>query len=172
MKTLFKIWMYICTFLVSANILLTGAVMIRILLQEESPILTTSEGHKIDLSKRVGTEPEILDLFAAVEANDLKTIYQYAAPELKDKISYELFARDQWPNITTEDIQVVSGEVGTLTGSNTEHTLLILKFKENGMDNYSSMRWEKNPDSIHYDTFPFKVALLGEFGSFPTHISN
>ena len=146
--------------------------MIRILLQEESPILTTSEGHKIDLSKRVGTEPEILDLFAAVEANDLKTIYQYAAPELKDKISYELFARDQWPNITTEDIQVVSGEVGTLTGSNTEHTLLILKFKENGMDHYSSMRWEKNSDSIHYDTFPFKVALLGEFGSFPTHISN
>jgi hypothetical protein len=172
MKTLLKIWMYICTFLVSANILLTGAVMIWILLQEESPILTTSEGHEIDVSGAFGTEPEILELFAAVEANDLKTIYQYAAPELKEKISYERFSRDQWPNVTTEDIQVVSGESGELTGSNTEHILLILRFRENGIEHYSSMRWEKNSGSIYYDTFPFKVSMLSEFGSFPTHMAN
>ena len=161
--------MYICTFLVSANILLTGAVMIWVLLQEEEPILTTSEGHKIDLSKRVETEPEILELFAAVEANDLKTIYQYAAPELKEKVSFDAFTRSQWPDRVTSDISIISTKSVSATD---KHILLILKFKENGIINYSSMRWEKNSDSIHYDTYPFKMGLVYEFDSFPSHIIN
>ena len=170
MKTLFKIWMYLCTFLVTAQLVLGIALAIWAYFQSDDTIYTTARGEEIDISYE-DTYPEIHELFKAVEENNHETIYQYAAPELKEKISYERFARDQWPNNSTTDIEILFEERAGLSGSDIEHIQLTLKFKENGTARYGSMLWEKNLNSIHYDTFPFKVTLLSEFGPFPTHIT-
>ena len=137
--------------------------------QNTDSTFTTSSGEKIELHKEGRAEPEILELFAAVEANDLKTIYQYAAPELKEKVSFDVFTRIQLPDRVISDISIISTKSVSAAD---KHILLILKFKENEVINYCSMRWEKNPDSIHYDTYPFKMGLIYEFDSFPAHIIN
>ena len=128
---------------------------------------TTASGKEIDISYK-DTYPEIHELFKAVEEGNPEVIYQYAAPELKEKVSYKRFARDQWPGSKTHNIQILFEERAELSGNGREHINLILKFKENESERYGSMLWEKDSGSIHYDTFPFKVTLLSEFGPFPT----
>jgi hypothetical protein len=171
MKKLFKIWMYLCTFLVTAQLLLGLVLVIWSEFQTSNTTYTTASGEEIDISY-TDTYPEIHELFKAVEEKNFETIYRHAAPELKEKVSYERFARDQWPGYSTQDIQILFEERGELSGSGREHINLILKFRENGGERYGSMLWEKDSGSIHYHTFPFKVTLLSEFGPFPTHITD
>jgi hypothetical protein len=171
MKKLFKIWMYLCTFLVTAQLLLGIALVIWSEFQTTDTTYTTASGEEIDVSDPGETYPEILELFRAVEEKDLEVIYRYAAPELKEKVSYELFERDRWPNSSARDIAILFEERNSLKGSDHEYINLILKFKQNGVDRYGSMWWEKDSDSIHYHTLPFQVTLV-EFGTLPAHITD
>ena len=164
--------MYLCTFLVTVQLLVGLAIVIWSEFQPKNTTYTTTSGEEIDISDTGETYPEILQLFRAVEDKKLETIYRYAAPELKKKVSYELFEHDQWPNMDTQDIQILFEERNSLTGSDSEHINLILKFRENGSERFGSMMWKKDSASIHYDTFPFKVTLLSEFGPFPKHITD
>lgn len=164
--------MYLCTIAITAYLLAAGAVMLWAYLQKTDTSYTTKSGEVIDLSAHTELDPAINDFFAAVEEKNLEEIYRYAAPELKEKISYELFSRDLWPNSSVEDIKVLFTHSSSRKGNEIEHILIILMFKENGMSRYGSMRWEKNSDSLHYDTIPFKITLLSEFGPFPSHVIN
>ena len=172
MKKLFRIWMYLCTFLVTAQLILGIVLAIWAHFQSDDTTYTTASGEEIEISDSGETYPEILEVFKAVEEKNLETIYRFAAPELKEKVSYELFEQDQWPNSDTQDIQILFEQRNSLAGSDSEHINLILKFRENGSERFGSMMWEKDSGSIHYDTFPFKVTLLSEFGPFPTHITD
>jgi len=171
MKKLFKIWMYLCTFLVTAQLLLGIVLVIWSEFQTTDTTYTTASGEKIDISDTGKTYPEILELFRAVEEKDLEATYRYAAPELKEKVSYERFARAQWPNSNVQDIEILFEERNSLKGRDHEYINLILKFKQNGVDRYGSMWWEKDSDSIRYHTLPFQVTLV-EFGTLPAHITD
>lgn len=162
--------MYLCTFVCTAYLLAAGGFLLWVNLRsEDDNILTTYNGVEINLNA-LDTNPSINELLKAVEEKNLEVIYGYAAPELKDKISFELFTRDQWPNFNTKDIKVLFTETYFSPESKNEHILLTILFNENGIKRYGSMRWEKSEDLIYYHTFPFKVTLLSEFSSFPTHI--
>ena len=119
MKKILKVWMYLCTFLFSAHILIVGALVVWTQFQSDEAVYITSSGQEIDLQYAGATAPDILKLFSAVENNNLEKIYSYAAPEPKEKVSYELFARDQWPNVSIEDIQVLFEETASLFTLNT-----------------------------------------------------
>src|SRR5690606_15967853 len=125
MKKLFKIWMYLCTFLVTAQLLLGIVLAIWSEFQTTDTTHTTASGEDIDISDTGETYPQILELFRAVEEKDLDVIYRYAAPELKEKVSYELFERDQWPNSDTQGIQILFEQRNSLAGSDSEHINLI-----------------------------------------------
>ncbi len=170
MKTLLKTWMYLCTFVCTAYIVLIVALLLWAQYHADDNTYTTADGKTIDLAAGRELAPEIDELLRAIETNDMETIYKYAAPEIKDKVSYDLFKRDQWPNTSVEQIEVIYRESSRTRGSDSEYTLLILSFEENGARRYGSMRWRKTADSIYYDTFPFNVTLLGEFSSFPSHM--
>jgi len=171
MKKLFKVWMYLCTFIVTAQLLFGIVFVIWSGFQPEKTTYKTASGEKIDISDTSGTYPQILELFRAVEENNLKKIYHYAAPELKEKVSYELFERDQWPNSSTQDIDILFEKRNSVMGSDREYINLILKFKQNGVERYGSMWWEKDSDSIYYHTLPFQVTLV-RFGTLPTTITD
>ena len=86
--------MYLCTALVTAQILVVVAVAIWSMFHEVETTYINASGEEIDISY-TDTLPEIHELFKAVEEKNFETIYRYAAPELKEKVSYERFVRDQ-----------------------------------------------------------------------------
>lgn len=173
MKMLIKIWMYTCTVVCTVFFLaVIGLYLWATCYPTDKETNSTFPREANSWWPHLQDDPEIIELLEAVESKDFEVIYRYAAPELKEKISYDLFVQDQSPNYSTKNITVYYTGRSRNIASDGEHILVILSFENNGALRWGSMRWERTKDSIHYDTLPFPVTLLSEFSDFPTHITD
>lgn len=168
MKTAIKVWMYVCTIVVTAYLAVAAVVAVWARFAGDSGRQLLLNPEKRESSADDALISSVFALFRAVENHDNATIYQYAAPEIKERVPYDMFVSHQYPEWEVEEIQYVVQY--SAVADDVERAVVIVSYRERGSPRIGAMRWRSDSRGAFYDTLPFGFSLLSDFGYFPRHL--